>query len=87
MYLVTMGGMSGYVSFTTTPSGRAAIGLTDTGKVRLLAPGASSTDWKILREWPTSAYSHTDWLVKLADVDEPQRAEDLLSTLPAEALG
>ena len=50
MYFVTMGGMSGYVSFTTTPSGRAAIGLTDTGKVRLLSPGASSTDWTIVRE-------------------------------------
>ncbi|MBM4242731.1 MAG: hypothetical protein FJ148_02805 [Deltaproteobacteria bacterium] len=87
MYFVTMGGMSGYVSFTTTPSGRAAIGLTDTGKVRLLAPGTSSSDWTVLREWPASAYPHTDWLVKLADVEEPQRAEDLLSTLPAEALG
>ena len=87
MYFVTMGGISGYVSFTTTPSGRAAIGLSDTGTVRLLAPGASSTDWKILREWSTSAYSHTDWLVKLGAVDEPARAEDLLATLPAEALG
>jgi hypothetical protein len=87
MYLVTMGGISGYVSFTTTPSGRAAIGLTDTGKVRLLSPGASSTEWNVVREWSTSAYSHTDWLVKLGAVDEPERAEDLLATLPAEALG
>lgn len=86
MYFVTMGGMSGYVLFSTTPSARAAVGVTDTGKVRLLAPGASSTEWQILREWPTSAYSHTEWLVKLGSLDEPARAEDLLATLPAETL-
>jgi hypothetical protein len=86
MYFVTMGGMSGYVWFSTTPSGRAAVGLTDTGKVRLLAPGSSTTDWRLLREWPTSTYSHTDWLVKLGSLAEPERAEDLLATLPAETL-
>jgi hypothetical protein len=86
MYFVTMGGMSGYVWFSTTPSARAAIGLTDTGRVRLLSPGAASTEWNVLREWPTSTYSHTDWLVKLGSVDEPERAEDLLATLPAETL-
>jgi hypothetical protein len=87
MYFVTIGGQSGYVSFTTTPRGRAAIGLTDTGKVRVLAPGASARDWRVLREWPTSAYSHTDLLVKLGGTDEPESAEDLLEALPAETLG
>lgn len=87
MYFVTIGGQSGYVSFTTTPRGRAAIGLTDTGKVRMLAPGDSPRDWRVLREWPTSAYSHTELLVKLGGADEPESAEDLLQALPAETLG
>jgi len=87
MYFVTMGGMSGYVWFSTTPSGRAAIGLTDGGVVRVLAPGETTRDWNVLREWPTSAYSHTELLVALRDEDEPERAEDLLARLPRETLG
>jgi hypothetical protein len=87
MYFVTMGGMSGYVLFSTTPHGRAAIGLTDTGKVRVLAPGSAAREWRILREWPTSAYSHTELLVKLGTADEPKNAEDLLTALPPETLG
>ena len=87
MYFVTMGGMSGYVLFSTTPHGNAAIGVTDTGKVRLLAPGQSTLDWQVLREWPTKAYSHTELMVKLGTEDEPERAEDLLARLPAETVG
>jgi hypothetical protein len=86
MYFVTMGGISGYVWFSTTPRGRAAIGLTDAGTVRVLAPGDSSRDWRVLREWPASLYSHTELLVALGDRDEPERAEDLLATLPPETL-
>jgi hypothetical protein len=86
MYFVTMGGMSGYVLFSTTPRGRAAIGLTDTGQVRVLAPGSAAREWQILREWPTAAYSHTELLVKLGATAEPERAEDLLAALPPETL-
>lgn len=87
MYFVTMGGMSGYVLFSTTPRGRAAIGVTDTGKVRVLAPGEAAREWRVLREWPTAAYSHTELMVKLGGTDEPESAEDLLHALPAETLG
>jgi hypothetical protein len=86
MYFVTMGGMSGYVLFSTTPRGRAAIGITDVGTVRLLAPGTSPRDWHVLREWPTRVYSHTELMTKLGTQDEPERAEDLLADLPPETL-
>jgi hypothetical protein len=84
MYFVTIGGMSGYVLFSTTPHARAAIGLTDTGVVRLLAPGSSMRDWRVLREWPTKAYSHTELMTRLGTEEEPERAEDLLAGLPSE---
>jgi hypothetical protein len=87
MYFVTMGGMSGYVLFSTTPHARAAIGVTDTGTVRLLAPGTSASDWHVLREWPIKAYSHTELLTRLGTEDEPERAEDLLAGLPPETVG
>jgi hypothetical protein len=86
MYFVTMG-KPGYVLFSTTPQGRAAIGLTETGVVRLLAPDAAGGDWHTLREWNTSAYSHTDLFVLLGGLSEPDRADDLLAHLPAETLG
>ena len=86
MYLVTMG-KPGYVQFAITPQGHAAIGLTEAGLVRLLAPEKDGSEWRTLREWHTSAYSHTDLLVCLGGIDEPARAEDLLATLPPETLG
>jgi hypothetical protein len=86
MYFVTIGGMSGYVLFSTTPHGRAAIGVTDAGTVRLLAPGSALREWRVLREWPTKAYSHTELMTKLGTQDEPERAEDLLADLPAETI-
>ena len=86
MYFVTMGGMSGYVLFSTTPRGRAAVGVTEGGTVRLLAPGEASREWRVLREWPTSVYSHTELMVSLGKIAEPERAEDLLCCLPPETL-
>jgi hypothetical protein len=87
MYFVTMGGMSGYVLFSTTPRARAAIGVTDTGRVRVLAPGSATREWQVLREWPVTTYSHTELMVKLGTEPEPERAEDLLAALPPETLG
>jgi hypothetical protein len=85
MYFVTIGGQAGYVLFATTPHGRAAVGITDKGTVRLLAPGKPD-EWTVLREWPTSTYSHTDFMLAVASRDEPEKAEELLAILPAETL-
>jgi hypothetical protein len=85
MYFVTLGGQTGYVLFTTTPRARAAVGLTEGGHVRVLAPAGG--DWQVLREWPASAYSHTDLMITASRHPEPEDAEELLALLPAETLG
>jgi hypothetical protein len=85
MYFVTYGGQAGYVLFSTTPHRRAAVGITDQGSVRLLAPEPGG-DWRILREWPASVYSHTELMVAMSERPEPEAAEDVLSLLPPETL-
>lgn len=85
MYLVTVA-RPGFVQFATSPRGRAAVGLTEAGVVHLFAPTGDG-GWRTLREWPGKAYAHTDLVVLLGDVAEPERAEDLLGRLPAETLG
>ena len=85
MYFVTLGGQTGYVLFATTPRGRAAVGVTDAGQVRILAPKGS--EWHTLREWPAASYSHTDLMIAAARRPEPEKPEELLALLPAEALG
>ncbi len=86
MYLVTVG-RPGYVTFATTPRGRAAIGLTEDGIVRLFAAGDAPGQWRTLREWRSAAHSHTDLVVALGGIEEPESAEDLLASLPAATLG
>jgi hypothetical protein len=86
MYFVTYGGQAGYVLFSTTPRGRAAVGITDTGRIRLLAPGAPG-EWRVLREWPGSTYSHTELMLAMSERPEPDTAEEVLTLLPAETLG
>ena len=86
MYFVTMNHPE-YVLFSTTPSGRAAIGLTETGCLRLLARGERPREWRTLREWQSTTYSHTDLMVALGKIEEPDRAEELLAQLPPETLG
>lgn len=86
MYFVTMG-RPGYVQFATTPRGRAAVGLTDAGLVRLLAPTETRGEWRTLREWKTGVYSYTDLMLRFGSLPEPDRAENLLASLPPETLG
>ncbi|HSD10539.1 MAG TPA: hypothetical protein VLF14_06130 [Candidatus Binatia bacterium] len=73
---------AGYVLFSTTPSGRVAVGLTeDQTRVRLLFK--ETADWAIVREWPVEEYSHTDLMLALGKVDEPTNPVDVLQLLPA----
>lgn len=72
----------GYALFATTPSGRAAIGLTeDQRRLHLLARAGEG--WETLRDWSVDDVSHTDVLLKLGDVDEPPDPQALLSFLPS----
>ena len=66
MYFVTTK-RAGYVLFSTTPSGRVAVGLTeDQKRVHLLFK--ETEDWTLVREWPVEEYSHTDLMLALGKV-------------------
>ena len=82
MYLVTIN-KPGYVLFCATPSERAAVALTDTQVVHLLTHDADSSEWRVLRAWKASDYSHTDFMVALHHVEEPDDPRKLLDLLPA----
>ncbi len=86
MYLVTTK-REGYVLFATTPSERAAVGLTDKQVVHLLARGAPDEAWHVLAQWDTNRYSHTDFLVALHHVEEPADPAGLLAFVPSNVLG
>ncbi len=76
MYFVTMK-QAGYALFSTTPSERAAIGLTeDQRHVHLLERTADG--WRVARDWPVDEHSHTELMVRLGGVDEPASIDDLV---------
>ena len=80
MHFVTLK-RAGYVLFSTTPSGRAAVGLTgNQQEVHLLFQEAGQ--WSVMRQWPVEEYSHTDLMLALGKVDEPADPEEMLRLLP-----
>ncbi len=79
MYFVTSK-KAGYVLFCMTPSGRAAVGLTEGQKVHLFER-ARGGDWTVLREWNAGERSHTDILIALGDHQEPEDPKRLLDLL------
>ena len=80
MYFVTSK-RAGYVLFCMTPSGRAAIGLTENRDVQLFRR-ASDGGWTELRSWPAGAVSHTDVMLTLGEHDEPDDPARLLDLVP-----
>lgn len=75
----------GYCLFTTTPSGRAAVGLTnDQNRVDLFI--LREAGWETVRSWPVDQVSHTDVLLRLGSIDEPSDPLELLPHLPAATL-
>jgi hypothetical protein len=82
MYFVTTK-RAEYVLFCTTPSERAAVGLTQQHVVHLLVRSSSGEEWRVLREWSGEAYSHTDFMAHLRDVSEPADPQHLVAFLPA----
>jgi hypothetical protein len=82
MYFVTTK-RNGYILFCTTPSERAALGLTEKQVVHLLTRESLAHEWRALAEWNASQYSHTDFLAALHHVDEPTDPQALLNFVPA----
>jgi hypothetical protein len=76
VYFVTMK-QAGYALFSTTPSERAAIGLTeDQSRVHLLE--RTGDGWRVVRDWPIEEHSHTELMVRLGGVDEPASIDELV---------
>lgn len=66
----------GYCLFSTTPSERFAIGLLDDQqRVHLLA--RKPDGWAVAHDWAVGEHSHTDIMVRLGDVPEPDTVEEL----------
>lgn len=80
MYFVTFK-RQGYTLFSTTPSERFAVGITEEHRVQLLVRAASG-DWQLLREWAASDYSQTDLMASLHRCAEPASAEEFVRLLP-----
>jgi len=81
MYFVTSK-RPGYVLFCMTPSGRAAIGLTENRDVHMFRREEDG-GWHTLREWPGGTLSHTDLMMALGDHDEPEDPARLLDLVPS----
>ena len=80
MYFVTSK-RAGYVLFCMTPSGRAAIGLSEDRRVHLFAR-TTDGEWQTLQEWETGTLSHTDLMLALGEHDEPDDPRGLLELVP-----
>jgi len=76
MYFVTSK-RAGYVLFCMTPSGRAAIGLTEDRQVHVLERSPDG-DWRMLKTWEAGGVSHTDLMLALGDHEEPEDPKTLL---------
>jgi hypothetical protein len=81
MYFVTSK-RAGYVLFCMTPSGRAAIGLTEDKRVHLFVRTPNG-DWETLREWEAGTLSHTDLMLALGEHEEPDDPRRLLDLVPS----
>ena len=75
MYFVTIK-QPGYCLFSTTPSERAAVGLTDDQR-RVHLCERRGDGWAIVRDWAVDEHSHTDVMLRLGRVDEPATIDQL----------
>jgi hypothetical protein len=67
----------GYALFSLTPSERAAIGVTDDQK-RVHVLERTPAGWRVHSDWPVEQHSHTELMTRLALVEEPATAEELV---------
>jgi len=76
VYFVTMK-RPGYCLFSTTPSERAGIGLTDDQRHVHLCE-RTGDDWTVVRDWPVEELSHTDLMLRLGAIAEPTTIDELV---------
>jgi hypothetical protein len=76
VYFVTIK-QAGYALFATTPSERAAIGLTDDQQHVHVCERAAG-GWRVVRDLPVDEHSHTELMIRLGRVPEPASVDELL---------
>ncbi len=76
MYFVTSK-RAGYALFALTPSERAAIGVTEDQK-RVHVLERAGAEWRVYKDWPVEEHSHTELMTRLALLDEPASAAELV---------
>jgi hypothetical protein len=76
VYFVTIK-QPGYALFSTTPSERAAIGLTDDQR-RVHLCEWTGDGWRVAQDWPVEERSHTELMIRFGDVAEPATIDELL---------
>jgi hypothetical protein len=76
VYFVTIK-QPGYALFATTPSERAAIGLTEDQR-RVHVCERAGDGWRVVRDFPVEEHSHTDLMVHLGAVAEPDSVDELV---------
>jgi hypothetical protein len=76
VYFVTIK-QPGYTLFATTPSERAAIGLTEDQK-RVHVCERSGDGWRVVHDLSVDDHSHTELMVRLGAVAEPASIDELL---------
>jgi hypothetical protein len=68
---------AGYSLFCTTPSERAAIGVTDDQR-RVHVLERTGDGWRIVRDWPVEEHPHTELMTRLGRVAEPASVDELV---------
>ena len=76
MYFVTIK-QPGYALFATTPSERAAIGLTE-DQQHVHVCERTPDGWHVVRDMSVEEHSHTELMVRLGKVPEPASVDELL---------
>ncbi len=76
MYFVTSK-RAGYALFSMTPSERAAIGVTEDQK-RVHVLERVGAEWRVYKDWPVEEHSHTELMTRLALLEEPPTAAELV---------
>ena len=66
-----------------TPSGQAAVGVTVSKKVRLLARQSDGQPWRVMHEWAIDRLSHTEIMIHLGGYSEPGSPDDILTLVMA----
>ena len=76
MYFVTMK-RAGYCLFAVSPSERFGVGLLD-DQQRVHVLERDGADYVVRQEWPVAEVSHTDVMLRLGNLPEPESVAEFV---------